>query len=146
MLNKAFIILMAVVFLFLTGCASAPKAPAEEDQSRKAFNPPPEDKAGLYVYRNSLFGSILKKSIYLNGVLLGKTAPNTYFYKEITPGNHTLSTEAEFGRNDLQLVTQAGRNYYVKLGKKFGGLVGTNLIIVDEEEGMEGVLDCKLAN
>ncbi len=145
-MNKILIILFSTAFLFLSGCGSTPKAPVEKDQSRKAFNPPPEDKVGLYVYRKSLLGSILKKSLYLNGELIGKTAPNTYFYREVTPGNHILSTQAEFGKNDLQLITRAGKNHFVKLGKKLGGLGGAKLIVVDEEEGMEDILDCKLVN
>ena len=145
-MNKLLIVLFSISILFLTGCESAPKASPEEDQSRKAFNLPPEDKAGLYVYRKSLLGSILKNSLYLNGELIGKTAPNTYFYRELTPGNHILSTQPEFGKKDLQLLTQAGKNYYVKIGKKLGGLGGAKLIIVDEEEGMQDVLSCELAN
>ena len=147
MLKRTLIILSIVIPSFLTGCATVPLASVEEDAARKTFAPPPQETAGLYIYRNSTFGGALKKSLYVDGTLIGESAPMTYFYKELSPGDHRLSTESEFSNNDLVVKTEGGRNYFVRQYIKMGVFVGgANLEIVPEEEGRKGVLECKLAN
>ncbi len=70
----------------------------------------------------------------------------TYFYKEVQRGKHKLSTESEFSNNDLSIDAEKGRNYFVRQYIKMGLLVGgANLELVSEDEGMKGVLECKLA-
>ena len=70
----------------------------------------------------------------------------TYFYREVSPGQHTLSTQSEFGNNDLIIMTDPGLNYYVRQYVKMGVFVGgANLELVPEEEGKKGVSECKLA-
>ena len=48
--------------ILLSGCASVPMASKDDDLALKQFTLPPEDKAGLYVYRNTVFGQALKKT------------------------------------------------------------------------------------
>lgn len=70
----------------------------------------------------------------------------TYFYKEVQPGEHKVSTESEFGNNDLMIKIESGKNYYVRQYIKMGAFVGgSNLELVSEDVGKKGVLDCKLA-
>ncbi len=146
MFKKTLLVLSLVFASVLAGCATVPMAPVEDDTARKTFSPPPQGASGLYVYRNSTFGGALVKSIYIDGELIGKSAPMTYFYQEVTPGEHVLSTQSEFSNNDLALDMEAGRNYFVRQYIKMGVFVGgANLELVSEEEGMEGVLECKLA-
>jgi hypothetical protein len=79
-------------------------------------------------------------------VLIGETAPNTYFYKEIAPGEHQLSTESEFSENNITLKAEAGKNYFVQQYIKMGVFVGgANLKMVPEEEGKIQVRKCGLA-
>jgi hypothetical protein len=126
--------------------ASVPMASTDEDSARKEFASPPTDSAGLYIYRNSNLGGALKKSVYLNGELIGETAPMTYFYKNIKPGAHLISTESEFSENTIPLNAKGGQNYYVRQYMKMGVFVGgANLEVVPEEAGKKGVLECKLA-
>lgn len=147
MLKRMLILLTLVVSTYLTGCASVPMASVERDHERKEFAIPPQETAGLYIYRNSSFGGALKKTVFVDGVVVGETAPMTYFYMDVKPGIHVLSTESEFSNNDLELNTQGGKNYFVRQYIKFGVFVhGANLELVPEEEGKQGVLECKLAN
>ncbi len=70
----------------------------------------------------------------------------TYFYKLVSPGEHKLSTESEFGNNDLVLNTETGKNYFIRQYIKMGLFVGgANLELVSEPDGKKGVLECKLA-
>lgn len=146
MLKNTLIALSMAGLSILSGCATVPLAPAEEDTARKTFSAPPQGSTGLYIYGNSTFGGALKKSVYIDGELIGESAPLTYFYREISPGEHRLSTESEFGENDLLINTEAGQNYFVRQYIKMGVFVGgANLELVTEEAGKKGVLECKLA-
>lgn len=139
------IIVIAVSFLTV-GCASVPMASKEADAAAKAFAQPSADKAGLYVYRDSFVGQALKKWIAVDSVRIGTSANKVYFYKEITPGSHTLSTESEFGENKILLQAEGGKNYFVEQYIKMGVFVGgAGLKMVSEEEGKKAVLNCGLA-
>jgi len=122
-------------------------ASSEEDIARKGFSYPSQDVAGLYIYRNSIVGGALKKTLYIDGEIIGESAPMTYFYWDIQPGRHVLSTESEFSDNSFSLDVEGGKNYYVHHYIKLGVFVGgANLKLVSEEEGKKGVLECKLAH
>lgn len=146
LISKLLACLLAIGFLAMVGCASVPMASNEEDAAAKQFTAPPSDKAGVYVYRNSFVGQALKKSLTLDGTLLGETVNKTYFYKSVAPGSHTLSTESEFGNNSIVFEAVGGKNYYARQYIKIGVFVGgANLELVGEEEGRKEVLECGLA-
>lgn len=146
MFKRTLILFILVISSYLAGCASVPMAPVEIDNERKEFTLPPPDTSGLYIFRNSNLGSALKKTVYVDGNIIGETAPMTYFYKDIKPGAHTLSTESEFSDNDFELETKGGQNYFVRQYIKLGLFVGgADFELVSEEEGKQGVLECKLA-
>lgn len=141
----SFVFIFIVAFWF-TGCASVPMAPPSEDQAKKTFNPPTEGMSGLYIFRNSSFGGALLKSIYLDGKFLGETGPNVYFYTEVKPGEHTVSTESEFSENHLKLNAEANKHYFIRQYIKMGLFVGgANFEILPPNEGKNGVMECKLA-
>ncbi len=144
---KRVILAAGLIFaIFLSGCATVPMAPLEQDTALKKFSQPLPDKANLYIYRSSSFGSALTKKLYIDDELLGETAPKTYFFKEIEPGEHKIATQSEFGDNSITFQAESGRNYfceqYIKLGVFVGG---ANLKMVSEEEGMKQVMKCGLA-
>lgn len=138
---------MAVLaaMLLLTGCASVPMAPAPQDMALKAFEKPPEGKAGIYIYRDSIFGAALKKRLYLNDKYLGQSAMKTYFYQQVNPGEYTIRTQSEFGDNSLKISVKEGLNYFVRQYIKWGVFVGgANVKLMTEEKGREGVLKSRL--
>jgi hypothetical protein len=146
MLKKVIVVVAIITSILFTGCASVRMASKEADLALKNFAQPPSDKAGLYIYRNSWIGQALKKDIYLDSVLIGETANKVYFYKLISPGQHTLSTESEFGENGITFQADSGKNHFAEQYIKFGVFVGgAGIEMVDEEVGMKEVLDCSLA-
>jgi hypothetical protein len=146
MFKRIFISAVVISVSLLSGCASIPMAPKEQDTAAKQFSLPPKDKAGLYMYRNSFMGQALRKRLLVDGVVIGETANKTFFYKQIMPGKHTLSTESEFGDNTVTLQAEGGKNYFVQQYIKMGAFVGgAGLKIVSEEEGKREVLNCELA-
>lgn len=110
-MKKIISILMLVSALVLTGCATVPMASDEADVQAKQFATPKKTMSGLYIYRDSIFGSALKKDLYIDDKFIGESAPKVYFYKTVKPGKHKISTESEFGNNDLDITTQGGKNY-----------------------------------
>ena len=145
MLRGKFVAVL-VAILLASGCASVPMAPASQDAELKTFAPPPAGKAGVYMYRNSFVGQALKKDIYMDGKRLGESANKTYFYNQVDPGEHTVSTESEFSDNDFKFTVQSGMNYFIRQYIKMGVFVGgANVELVSEEEGRKGVLASGLA-
>lgn len=132
--------------ILMSGCASVPMAPKEADAALKTFSTPAQDKAALYIYRNSFVGQALKKTLTLDGVIIGETANKVYFYKEISPGEHTLSTESEFSDNAINFTAEPGKTYFAEQYIKLGAFVGgAGLRMVDEATGKKGVSECSLA-
>jgi len=145
--SKLALIVLSLSVMFFSGCSTVPLEPKEMSESAKSFNSPPENKAGLYVYRDSFVGQALKKDIWVDNECLGKTSNKVFFYKTID-GNkeHKLSTESEFSANSLSLKTQSGKNYFVRQYIKMGVFVGgANLEIVEEEKAKEAISNLDLA-
>ncbi len=146
MAKKNMMCAAALAVALLSGCASVPMETAARDQQLKAFPSPPNGQAGLYIFRDTLMGAGLKKTIKIDNEIVGETASNTYIYQAITPGNHVIATESEFSDNTLNLTALADKNYYVRQYIKLGVFVGgANLEQVSEAEGQKGVRDTKLA-
>lgn len=139
---------IAVAMSLLAGCATVPMESQEKSNMAKMFNPPSEGNAGLYVYRSGiLFGDALKKDVWVDGKCIGETAPNVFFYEEVTGSQeHKISTESEFSPNDLLVKTEGGKNYFVKQYIKPGVFVGgAGLVLVDEEKGKTEVQKLEMA-
>jgi len=146
MSKKMMMCTAALSIALLSGCASVPMESAEKDKELKAFPTPSQDQAGLYIFRDSSLGPILKKTVKIDDQVIGETAINTYLYRAITPGQHVLATESEFGDNTLTLNAEAGKNHYIRQYIKFGVFVGgANLEQVSEMEGQKGVAETELA-
>lgn len=133
--------------LFLSGCATVPMAEQAKSDELKKFNAPPADKSAIYVYRkNTILGAGLKKNIYIDDEFIGESAKGTFFYKQVAPGDHKISTESEFSENHLPLKTQGGKNYFIRQYIKLGVFVGgANLEEVSEEQAKKDMVDVYLA-
>lgn len=137
------LIAAVIVSAALVGCASVPLGDVKQDEAAKTFAVK-GDKAGVYIYRNETLGAALKFDLTLDGKYLGQTASKTYFYQEVAPGKHTLTSKAE-NTDTLEFEAMAGKLYYVWQEVKVGLLTARNkLKLVDEAEGKQGVLESKL--
>lgn len=133
----------AILVLLLTGCASVPMAPLDQDSKAKDFSPIP-NKASLYIYRNESFGAAIPMTVSVNGKALGQTAAQTYFRLNLTPGKYNVESHAENVSN-LPLTTEAGKNYFVWQEVKMGMWMARSLLQqTDETTGRAGVMESKL--
>lgn len=138
---------VVVTVSLMSGCTSVPMESKEKSEQAKQFNSPSEGKAGLYVYRSGSFGGALKKDVWLDGKCIGETAPNMFFYEEISgDSEHKISTESEFSPNDLIVKTEKGKNYFVSQYIKMGVFVGgAGVELVDEKKGKKEVSELEMA-
>jgi hypothetical protein len=144
--QKCVPVLLIACLLALSGCATVPMASKELDAQAKTYAPLPENKAGLYIYRNTFAGQALKKMVKLDGQPVGETANKTYFYRDIEPGSHTLATESEFSDNLLDFKAEGGKYYYARQYIKVGVFVGgANLEMVEADEARREISECMLA-
>lgn len=144
MLKNIFALVLLPVLM--VGCATVPTYTGAIVEKAKSFQSPTNGNAGLYVYRDSMIGQALKKDVWVDGECLGETAPNTFFYTEITGNkNHRISTESEFGNNHLDLYTNANQNYFVKQSIKMGVFSGgAKLKVVPSDEAMQDISKLKM--
>lgn len=134
----------AVLASSLVGCASVPMGDAKQDAALKTFSVP-ADKAGVYIYRNESMGAAVKMDVEVDGKAIGQTAANTYLYKEVAPGKHTVSSKAE-NTDTIEIDAKPGTLTYVWQEVKMGLMYArTKLNLVGEAEGKKGVLETKLA-
>ena len=141
---RVLIVLCALIAGALGGCASVPMASLDADSSAKQFLPP-KGQANIYLYRNETFGAAVAMTVSLDGKVMGKTGPQTYFLWEVVPGKREIASHTE---NTARITIDAkeGRNHYVWQEVKMGmWQPGSQLQEVNEEEGRKGVLECKRA-
>ena len=143
-MRKIFIV--TLLASILGGCATVPMGNVKQDATLKSFGAPNnQDKAGIYVYRNETFGAAIKMHVRLDGKVLGSTAANTYLYKEVEPGQHTVSSLAE-NTDTITVSARKGTLSYIWQEVKMGmWSARSKLHLVSEEEGKKGVLESDLA-
>jgi hypothetical protein len=125
------------------GCASIPRAPKERDAEVKAFKSTP-GKANLYVFRDEGMGGAVTMTVLLDGKPVGQTSGHTFVFTQVDPGAHKLISQAE---NDFELpiTAEAGKNVFVWQEVKMGVFKArSNLHLVDDKRGQEGVNACEL--
>jgi hypothetical protein len=58
--------------------------------------PPPPDKARLYIYRDATtFGSQVWTAVSLNHVKIGDAAPGTVFYRDVAPRDYEIEVHSD---------------------------------------------------
>ena len=142
-MKKLLSILVIMWAMGISGCASVPMASPEADQQAKSFETTP-GKSNIYIYRNEVFGAALRMPVFIDGTQVGSTAANTYLVASVDPGSHKIVSQSEEDAV-LNVDTQPGQNYYIWQEVKMGMWSGSSkLHLQSEEEGQQGVMECKL--
>jgi hypothetical protein len=121
-------------------------ATQEMDLIAKEFKAPTDGKAGIYIYRNEVIGSVAyTMKVFVDDYLIGSTGAKTYHYVELAPGNYVFKGISE---NDSILYVKVAANklYYIWQEVTFGFMTPRNkLHLVDEATGQKGVLESEQA-
>ena len=84
---------VAAIGMAVAGCAGVPIADEALDREAKAFAAKP-GRAVVYVFRDDEAGEGVPMEVLLDGVLLGRSAPRTFFAFEAEPGRHAITSRA----------------------------------------------------
>lgn len=137
-----FVLSFAAMFV-LVGCAGVPMASKDRDSAAKSFTPKP-DKAQIYVYRNEIFGSAVRMVVSLDDRVKGQTGAKTFFWWEVEPGEHKVSSHTE-NTVDIALKTEPNKLYFIWQEVKMGMWGPRSLLHqVDEQTGKLGVMESEL--
>lgn len=90
---------LALLSALLGGCAAVPMASVEADTTAKQFQPRP-GMSNIYLYRNETFGAAIAMTVSLNGKVMGRSGPKTYFLWEVPPGKYEIVSHTENVRQD----------------------------------------------
>jgi hypothetical protein len=94
-------------------CGFAASA-AAQGSSAGAHPPPPAGEGRIYFYRETWHALSVQPDITVNGEVVGKALPNTYFYVDRKPGSYEIATTAEPDRK-FTLTLASGQTRYVSL-------------------------------
>ena len=137
---------IAGLTLFVTSCATPPKADSADDQRAETFEVKP-GKANIYVYREDHFaGSGVVPQISLDDLPAGILGGGNYYRWEVPPGPHTLYAARPYHSGaKLNVDTEAGRNYFIEFRSHWGFSSATiSLTLKNEEEAKREVGKCVL--
>lgn len=123
-----------VLASFVAGCASGPKYSKVAD----SLPPIPSGKARIYFYRDaSPVGSAVQSPIVLGGEQVGKSVPGSFFFVDVAPGDHEVSSRTETEKK-LSFTVDAGQTRYVRSRVSLGAFIGhIGLFLEDEETAMK---------
>jgi len=131
---------LLVTFAVITGCAASGPA-------FKEITDIPQDKGLVYVYRpNSIIGSAIRYSVYADQDVVCKLIRGGYCLYYAKPGEVEFWAKTE-SKASLTVDVKAGQKHYVKGSLSMGFAVGRpNLSLVEEQEALKDIVDCKLLN
>jgi hypothetical protein len=130
--------------LLLSGCAQAPMADPQADQTAKAFPPPEPGRGALYVYRTGLMGIARPIDVQIVGGRTAQLVSNSYLRLEGPPGPIQIDCKVGDKTGAQQLEIVEGRTRYVEASMKIGVLLpGCELAEVPPEQGQAAVRGSK---
>jgi hypothetical protein len=127
----------------LAACGSAPLAPSKADTLAKQMLPA-DDKAVIYLFRNSPPSAGWTIPVTLDGREMGVTGGQTYFRWEVGPGEHMIISKTHEW-SGLIVNAEVGHIYYVWQDIGIGFFVPTsNLRFVDRITAELNLRSCYL--
>jgi hypothetical protein len=141
-LNFARLVSVALFAIALTACGTVPSGSPDKDRELKQFKAP-QGAARVYIYRDGVYGSLVRLGTFADSGLIGTTAIGTYIYVDLAPGKHMIRSLFPTGHVAVyEEEFMAGTNYFLAQSV-FNG--GSQLKPVGEDEGKKGVMKSDLA-
>jgi len=122
-----------MVAMLVTGCATGP--------SMSALKTPlpamDQGKGRVYFYRTGIIGGAYQPEVTLNGGVVGKATPRGVYFKDVPPGNYTVTTSMTSQK--VNFVLAAGQKQYIRTSYSFGFNIYPEL--VEESVGEKEIQD-----
>ncbi|MDH6591564.1 hypothetical protein M2165_001453 [Variovorax sp. TBS-050B] len=111
---------LAVLAAGLVGCSATGPRFSEMADSLPSLG---ENEGRIYFYRNSIMGAAVQPEVSVNGEVIGKSQPGSFFFIDRPPGTYkaTARTEAE---GSIDIVLRARQTAYVEMSISMGLLIG----------------------
>ena len=112
-----YLLVTVVASFMLVGCVSKSHlAKKEVSDNAKLFNKPSDEKAGLYIYRESgIVGSLTRKNLYIDDRFIAESSPNMFFYVEVDGDKeYKISTESVLSPNHIFLKAEKNKLYFIR--------------------------------
>jgi hypothetical protein len=138
-------ILTLSLVLALVGCGSTVPMSSPQTNSEAKLFKPKADSAGVYIYRNESLGKLVKMHVEVDGKTIGQTGHMTFFFLDLPPGLHKVTTRAE-NTSEITFQAMAGKLHYIWQEIKMG-VFGprAELHVVDETTGQKAVMETNMA-
>jgi hypothetical protein len=134
-------VLLCLLLLQITGCASVPEGSSAMKQQALSFTPPSE-KAGVYAIRPyNYVGSGVLYEIILDHQEFGSLATKSYLFAVVPPGIHILHLPYD-GGSHVMFIAEAGKNYFFTVKPGWAWL---QINTISEADGKAYVLKYKLS-
>jgi hypothetical protein len=136
----------AIIIIFLSACSSTSKVATTTPEPETKAVALPEGKALVYIVRPKFMGSVINFKVTINGKYIGFTKGKSYIYSIVDPGKVNILSEAE-NTEELQLVTEANKKYYIEQIPQMGIIKARNKmeVITDPVQGEEKLAKCNLS-
>jgi hypothetical protein len=141
------LLLAASTILVLSSCASVPTGDPALDVKLKSFPPPPSNAASVYIFRDTAplgYGAAAKRSVFIDNVKVGDTAPGYYIHRYVRPGQRAISVDSDYDANYVDLDVESGGVYFVEIYPRLTLTAAFGVKQVSEAEGKRGVLGANL--
>jgi hypothetical protein len=104
---------LAALVLLVAACSLTPRASPDRDAAAKEFQAP-GNAATIYVYRSRFNHTDFDSLLYIDGRLIGRTLPGSYFRIDTVPARHVLhGSGVDLG--EYALNARPGQVYFVSL-------------------------------
>ncbi|MCR6481128.1 DUF2846 domain-containing protein [Variovorax sp. ZS18.2.2] len=124
--------LLAVLSACLFGCSATGPRFSEVSQNLPSLG---ENEGRIYFYRDSIVGMAVQPEVVVNGQVVGKSQPGSFFFIDRPTGTYraTAQTEAE---GSIDIVLRPKQTAYVRMSIGIGFFVGRpGFARVGETEG-----------
>lgn len=129
-------------------CITVPLATPSSEATAKAFQPPVDDKAVIYIARPYTHKRMQVSNVFVDGKLVGRLAPETFAAVKVTPGTHTIKVTGGTDESpEFSLLTSPGELYYLQysIGQLFNRYSG-KLKLVDEDRARQQLSDLRMVH
>ena len=111
---------LAALAACLFGCSATGPRYSEMAESLPSLG---ENEGRIYFYRNSILGAAVQPEVSVNGQVVGKSQPGSFFFIDRPAGTYraTARTEAE---GSIDIVLRARQTAYIEMSISMGFLVG----------------------
>ena len=121
-------VIVGSIFI-LGGCATG----MLYDEAAQTMPTLASDKGRVYIYRTTLFGTAVQPAVNVNGREEGRAKPVGFFFVDLDPGTHSVSTTKG---TQITLYITENQEHYVRLEMEMGLFTGTvQPVVVDNSVG-----------